>query len=110
MWISDPAEGMPQWLQLDFSDEQTVCSIHLTFDTNLDKMIVQGPAPECVRDYRLQYRDGDTWADLLRVTGNYQRHRVHRFNPVQTTGLRLCIDATNGIPEARVYEVRVYGK
>ena len=108
LWMSDTELGFPQWLRLDFEREETTDSVHLTFDTNLDRMVVKGPAPECVRDYRLQHRVGGDWIDLLQVTGNYQRHRVHRFDPVRTSGLRLLVEATNGAPQARVYEVRVY--
>jgi len=42
------------------------------------------------------------------VKDNYQRHRQHRFKPITTSRLRLEVSATNGSPEARVYEIRVY--
>jgi hypothetical protein len=63
--------------------------------------------PECVRDYRLEIANGD-WTPLLDVAGNYQRRRVHRFDPVTSDRLRLAALATNGGPSARIYEVRVY--
>jgi hypothetical protein len=39
---------------------------------------------------------------------NYQRRRVHSFEVVNADQFRLTVLATNGVPEARVYEVRVY--
>jgi len=108
LWMSDPGQEFPQWLQLDFERRETVDSVYLTFDTNLDKLVVKGPSPECVRDYRLEYQVGDTWVGLVHMVGNYQRRRIHRFPPVETRRLRLVVEATNRVPEARVYEIRAY--
>ena len=45
---------------------------------------------------------------VVREKGNYHRRRVHRFGPLTTTKLRLTVEATNGDPSARVYEIRCY--
>lgn len=108
LWMSDPAQGFPQWIQLDFGRKEAFDSVYLTFDTNLDKLVVKGPAPECVSDYRLEYWDGNAWVVVRHATGNYQRRRVHRFPSVKARRLRLVVEATNRVPEARVYEIRVY--
>ena len=108
LWISDARQGFPQWLELDLGCPTEVGSIYLTFDTNLDKLVTMGAAPECVKDYRLEYWNGSAWCELVQVRGNYQRRRIHRFDPVTTRSLRLVVDANNGVPEARVYEIRVY--
>ena len=108
MWISEP--GLPQWLELELEEEQAVCRVELIFDTNLDKSCNCGVPRECVRDYRLQtWKDGK-WVTLAEVSGNYQRRRVHGFNPVRTKRLRLLVTATNGDPSARVYCFRVFGE
>ena len=106
LWMSDP--GFPQWIQLDFGVKEAFDSVYLTFDTNLDKLAVKGPSPKCVRDYRLEYQEGDVWIELIRVTGNHQRRRIHRFLSVQSQRLRLVVEAANRVPETRVYEIRVY--
>jgi len=53
-------------------------------------------------------RDGQAWRSVAKVTGNYQRRRVHEFAPVRTEAIRLVVRATNGDPSARVYEIRAY--
>jgi len=109
LWISDPAQPLPQNLTLDFGAERPIASVVLSFDTNLSHLVAAGPAPECVRDYVLLAECDGEWTELARVTGNYQRRRVCTFDPVQATKLRLDVLATNGAPAARVYEVRAYG-
>jgi len=80
----------------------------LTFDTNLDVIVPEGPVPECVRDYVVSASvDGD-WVELQREIGNHHRRRRHTFAPVEADGLRIEVLATNGSPEARIYEVRAY--
>jgi len=108
LWMSNPNQELPQWIQLDFKKSERIDTVYLTFDTNLDKLVVKGPSPECVRDYRLQYFDGKDWRELVQVRGNYQRRRIHRFEPVETRAIRLVIEAANRVAEARVYEIRVY--
>jgi hypothetical protein len=61
-----------------------------------------------VRDYRVQFHDGSRYQDLLSVQGNYQRRRIHHFEPVVTRKVRVLVEATNGARAARVYEIRLY--
>lgn len=111
IWISDPRRGLPQSLILDFGEEVTFSTIYLTFDTNLNLETTRIPPlyvfPECVRDYEIKLLDGEP-RTLISIRGNYRRRRIHRFKPV--TARKLCIEvqATNGDPCARIYEVRVY--
>jgi hypothetical protein len=67
------------------------------------------PRPETVRDYRVEARVDGAWRCVAEVTGNYQRQRVHRFEPVEADALRLVVEATQGLDHARVCEVRAYG-
>jgi hypothetical protein len=43
------------------------------------------------------------------VQGNYQRKRIHTFDPISPKGLRLVVKGTQGDASARVYEIRAYG-
>jgi len=121
-WRSDPAKGLPAWLQLEWTAPVTFSEIRLVFDTGLHreltlsmsekttaKMCWGKPQPETVRDYRLEVRDdAGNWQPLIRVANNYQRLAIHRLDaPVATRWLRIVIEKTNGIPEARVLEIRV---
>ena len=97
---------------------------------------IEGAPHRCVRDYRVEVHNGamapqsgaagigdrrrrkrsgrrrravgGEWREVLRESGNYQRHRVHRFESVEADTLRLVVTATHGDPSARVFEVRVY--
>ncbi len=106
MWISKP--GPPQHLELDFGREQSISRVELIFDTNLDKPCYCGVPRECVRDYEVQAWQDGQWQTVLNVTGNYQRRRLHTFDPVSAGKFRLLVTATNGDPSARVYEFRCF--
>jgi hypothetical protein len=114
MWVSKPGEALPQWLQLRWNHPQTVSRIALTFDAIGCKYTdmpfnngtrVFGPI---ARDYRLEAEVDGQWQEILTVTDNYHRFRVHEFEPLELTALRLTIDAANGHEwGARVAEIRV---
>jgi hypothetical protein len=44
------------------------------------------------------------------VKNNFQRLRWHRFGAVDMDALRIEIQATNGDPEARIFEIRCYAR
>jgi hypothetical protein len=111
MWASDPTQPMPQWIELAFEEPKQVNSVYLTFDTDMNAKFHTVPLPkECVRDYDLAYSDGGEWHSLAEVPGNFQRRRVHRFEAVTASRLRLTVHATNGHKSARVFEIRVYNE
>ena len=119
-WRSAPGQCWPQWLELRWSAPVPLSEVRLVFDTGFERPLtitlsrsyqermVRGPQPETVRDYEvLAHLDGQ-WRSILSVTGNYQRLRVHRIDPVSTEAVRIRVHATNGDPSARVFEVRAY--
>jgi hypothetical protein len=119
-WRSAPGAVLPQRLELAWSQPVDMREVHLTFDTGfarplahtqydyLAAKMILGPQPETVRDYDLLVLTGGVWRELLQVRGNYQRKRVHVADASGVEALRVVILATNGTPEARVFEVRVY--
>ncbi len=110
------------WLQLAWDQPQTLGEVQITFDTGFQRELtlsenarmqakhVRKPQPETVRDYVLEYQPegGGDFVALESVSGNYQRLRRHRFAPVTARAIRVRVLATNGAPEARLYEVRCY--
>jgi hypothetical protein len=129
LWVSDAGQPLPQWIDLTLPEPREIDAVYLTFDTNLDVAVKEkpdpsskrgyqlanlkgapksGPAPECVRDYRVLVHDGTVYQEAVRVEDNYQRRRIHRFAPVMVHKVKLLVEATNGAPEARVYEIRLY--
>jgi len=119
----DPAEihlwaaPAPAWIELRWPRPQRIRQVQLTFDTGFKRQLtltaqesqnvnlLRAPQPETVRDYRILC-GGRTLAE---VQGNFQRQRRHTFDAVETDSLRVEVTATNGDPEARIFEVRCYG-
>lgn len=117
IWISDSHKALPQYLELDFSEEKTVNTVYLTFDTDLDQNIYLPPPwgafgigamPVCVKDYDILGFYEGKWLRLWRERGNYQRHKVHHFEDILLEKIRVEVLSTNGDASARIYEVRCY--
>lgn len=119
-WVSAEGEVCPQWLQLEWPQPITLRELHLTFDTGFARPLtltqsdgfnsrfIRGPQPETVRDYAIEVRENGQWRELARIHDNFLRKVVHEFEPVEVEAVRLVVNRTNGDPQARVYEVRVY--
>jgi len=122
-WMSDPADGLPAWLELAWDEPIRIVEVQLIFDTGLhrhltlshhdgytrSKMIWGKPQPETVRDYRIELLCGGEWETVADVTGNYQRLRRHAVphGLLVASRVRVTVSATNGLDHARVVEVRV---
>ena len=122
-WRSVPiTQGVPVSLDFSWTSPVAVRELHLWFDTGFSRELVlspadgpynrqggsrvlRGPQPETVKDYDLLI-NGDV---AVHVTGNYQRKVVHRFDrTVDVRSLQLRVHTTNGLPEARIFEVRAF--
>jgi hypothetical protein len=122
MWMSGPAEALPQWVELRFGRPVKLREVRLTFDTALSRILaityypqlyplmVRGAQPETARDYRLLALAGGEWREVGRARGNYQRLCAHEIDGEPAEALRVVVEATNGAAEARVFEVRAYGE
>ena len=124
-WMSDPVKGLPAWIELRWPGVVAVSEIQLIFDTGMDRFLTLSqadgytrrmrwgvPQPETVRDYRIEVATdaGATWREVVAVTGNYQRRRVHRLEAAERVrAIRVQVMATNGLDHARIFEVRAYG-
>jgi hypothetical protein len=120
--MSDPAQGLPAWLEIAWAQPVHLREIILIFDTGLHrlltlsqaegytrKMLWGQPQPETVRDYTIECKSASGWQEVVRVEGNYQRRRTHRLtSPTDTLALRITVTATNGLDHARIVEVRAY--
>jgi len=116
VWLSDPLDGLPQSLTLEWDEPQTISRVGLTFD-NLVKLTHDNPwhagtrvAPMLAKAYEVSaWQDGE-WTTVIEENENYHRRRVHRIEAVTTTLLRLTIKAAWGEGfGARAYEVKMYG-
>lgn len=112
LWRSDPGQPLPQSIELAWEIPVGFNRVELMFDTNMNRRNRSAlfRYPECVKDYRIEVREGGVWRTLHEEQGNYMRRRVHDVPPVTADRLRLIVLATNGVPDARIYEVRVYNE
>ncbi|MSU47969.1 MAG: FAD-dependent oxidoreductase [Opitutus sp.] len=122
-WMSDPAAGLPARLELRWDEPVVLREVQVIFDTGMHRFLTLSqadgytkrmlwgrPQPETVRDYTLALEIAGEWREVLRVTGNYQRRRVHALaETAAVSALRIDVSETNGIDHARVFEVRAYG-
>ena len=120
-WMGDMEDEGGPWIELTWDEPRTLGEVRIVFDSGFHRELTLtaqharqdrmelGPQPETVRDYVLTAvtEDGDEIV-LAEEEGNYQRLRRHTVDPVAITSLRLTVHATNGNPEARVYELRCY--
>lgn len=122
LWAAPVGEA-GAWLELAWDRPQTIRRIQLTFDTGFQRVLTLSskarlmprmhwgdPQPETVRDYQLIAYDATGAEKLLAdVTYNYQRLNRHTVEANDVRRLRLLVKVTNGVPEARLFEIRVYG-
>lgn len=108
--------ALPATLRFELRQPAPISAIHLVFDTGLERQLilsgsdhttattVRGPQPETAKHYQIRI-DGTVVAD---VPGNYLRHRIHHL-PTPITGrvIEIEIFSTHGVPDARVFEVRL---
>ena len=113
-WRSDPGQGLPQWLQVEWATAQPITRMELTFPGQLltEPHIEDGfsVARQVGRDYTVEVDAGDgVWREAARIEGNRAWRRAHAL-PAATTArrLRVVITATNGDPAAAISEVRCY--
>jgi hypothetical protein len=123
-WI---APDLPAWIELNWETSQILSEIRLTFDTGFQRELtltmsdrynakmLRGPQPETVKDYRLELvgpsetGSRDEVQRVIEVRDNYLGRRIHPLRtPLQVSRLRLIIQSTHGVPEARVFEIRAY--
>lgn len=112
IFLSDPAQGLPAWLELRFPGPVRMNQIQITFDTDTNRRIPLPlfRYPECVKQYEIAISQGNGWNTIVQENDNYFRRRVHSIDAVTASRLRINILETNGSPQAHIYEVRVYNE
>jgi hypothetical protein len=111
------------WLLLEWDAPRTIREVQIVFDTGFQRELtlsksddatkgtIRAPQPETVRDYTVAYRPAPDAPDAVVATVKNNHQRVNRltFEPIKARALRIVIQATNGDPLARIFEVRCYG-
>jgi len=116
MQVHHWAAPSPAWIELRWPRPQRIRAVQITFDTGFRRQLtlsaqesqnvnlLRAPQPETVRDYRV-ICGGRTMAE---VRGNFQRQRRHACDAIEADSVRIEITATNGDPNARIFEIRCY--
>jgi FAD dependent oxidoreductase len=110
-WVSDPAQPLPQALELAWENPQALGEVQLVFPGHLIREY-HAYAPfyrdaQCPRDYAIEIPADGGWQRLVEVRDNYQRLRKHPLpSGTRTARLRVVVTATNGDPSAAIIEVR----
>ena len=118
-----PMTDKGAWLDLKWESPRKISQVQLTFDTGFQRQMVltanptfwrgdsqRQPQPETVKDYKVQVRKkgSSEFVTVATVSGNYQRLNRVRFEAVEAETVRVHVTATNGLEEARIFEVRCY--
>ncbi|MEO6828263.1 MAG: FAD-dependent oxidoreductase [Acidobacteriaceae bacterium] len=112
IFVSDAAQALPAWVELQFPNSIQFNQIQVTFDTDTNRRI-RLPLfryPECVKRYEIAVPQGSGWRTIAGEDDNYARRRVHAVEATTSDRLRINILETNGAPNVRIYEVRIYNE
>jgi len=115
-WRSDPAEALPQWVELRLPAPKAVNTVHVTFVTDLNTRRLQRVTQPvtghsvlpATRGYAVQAHVGGEWVPVVQVEDNIQRWRRHHFDEVTTDRVRLVVNETALTDGTQVYELRLY--
>jgi hypothetical protein len=97
-WVPDPKAELPQWVQLDLPSPVTINCLHVSFQTRKDQ----------AADFAVEANVAGEWKKVMEIAGNADRRRVLRFQPVETSAVRLVMTRTTG--NAGICEIRLYNE
>ena len=111
LWVSDPAQPLPQAITLAWDQPQPVSSVRLVFDNDSDMNHPSGyPVETLVKTYRVLATTAAGIQTVVQVEDNRERFRIHAFETVTASAITLQIESVHaGGREARVFEIRCYG-
>ncbi len=120
-WAAPVSTGASAWIELRWEQPRRIGLVQITFDSGFQRQLtlsaqetqnvnlLRAPQPETVKDYAITCRAANGEEHMLAaVTGNFQRLKRHRFEPVEMRSLRIEVHATNGDRLARIFEIRCY--
>lgn len=113
-WVSDPEQGLPQWIELKLDKKQPINTIYVTLDTDMTNPAMLHLFEEyphtLVRAYTVEVNDGTKWIPVGEVKDNYLRRITHKFDTIDATAIRINVTETGDNATARIFEVRIYNE
>jgi hypothetical protein len=111
-WVSDPEQGLPQWIELKLDHQQPINAIHVTLDTDMTNpamLRLYEPFPsKLVKAYTVEVHDGERWIPVGSVEDNWYRRIDHKFDTINATAVRINVTESGDGMTARIFEVRIY--
>ncbi len=95
-WRPDPAQELPQWVELKFPSPVVFDTVHISFQSR----------QLAAKDFSLSAQVDGQWQMLVQIADNAQRRRVLCIPETRTDRLRLNVQKAP--PEIGVCEIRVY--
>ncbi|MDY4611676.1 MAG: FAD-dependent oxidoreductase [Sphaerochaetaceae bacterium] len=120
-WISDGIGADGETLLLRLAQISEVRQVRIAFDPDLSeercisvsKAFLEkeplGVSGHLVKDFTVTALLGNESVLSQSIRGNYQRLCIIDFEkPIECDVISICIKSTNGYPDAKVFEVRIY--
>jgi hypothetical protein len=100
-WVHDNTVALPQWIELTWSSPVPISS-------SVDIYTTTG---YIIRDYDIEYLNGQTWVPVASVTNNTELYRTHPIPAITTSNLRVVVRRGSLIQpqHARINEIVVFG-
>lgn len=100
-WKSDPAAGLPQWIDVSWKDPFLLEELELSFPDS----------PECPVDYRIEVSAQNSDPHTLEVAQNDICHPAHPFDPpLPADRVRIVFLSTRGGASVSVHRIHVRRK
>lgn len=118
-WITDSNDKNP-WIELAFDNNISPKEIIIKFNSNLSKEIMvslthsvrkrqeEGTPKEIVRDYDIEFYDGEVLVSKRVVRDNHRRLSYTKFNNISCNRIRVKPLNTWGSDNICIYEIRIY--
>lgn len=118
-WIAEGDDKNP-WIDLDFDSIISPEEIILKFNSNLSKEIMislthsvrarqhEGTPKEIIRDYDLEFYDGEELVEKKSVRDNHRRLSITPLQGISCNRIRVKPLSTWGDKNICIYEIRVY--
>ena len=113
LWRSEEFCGhKPETLRLDFAGIQTIKRVELVFNSDLNHKRLQPSVDavnaELIKEYELYAITEDGEKLIYADNDNFKRFITLDFEPIHATGIVLKVYKTWGLPNAEVFDIRIY--
>lgn len=111
--LSTALGGLYSWVNNNLTDTKLPQYVALSWlsPVTINSVDIYTTDGYILRDYDIEYREGEGWATLVSITDNTQAHRTHPVSTVTTSELRVVAKEGSLLQpqHARVNEIVVFG-